>query len=368
MTVELRIVNIVKEFDSLDRSDKNVIAVDDVSLKVERGELVTLLGPSGCGKTTLLRMIAGFEDPTSGDIYFDQLRVNDIAPNKRNTTLVFQSYAIFPHLNVYENIAFGLRESKIPKRQLKERMETALELVGLKGFEKRSPDQLSGGQQQRVALARAIVVEPQLLLFDEPLSNLDAKLREQMRIEIRQLQQRLGITSVYVTHDQAEAMSISDRVVIMNDGHIEQVGTPLELYGRPANRFVAAFIGKANFLQGQTISNHEVEIASQTLELPSVHSNELVGTKVIITVRPESIHLSDDLAAPNIHFHGKIERTTFLGGMVEYAVSVSGLDHLIVHVSNPILNGLYAPGTQIGVHIPKDALHLIPITLKNASP
>ncbi len=361
MTVELRIANLVKEFDSLERSDENVVAVDNVSLKVESGELVTLLGPSGCGKTTLLRMIAGFEDPTRGDIYFDQLRVNDIAPNKRNTTLVFQSYAIFPHLSVYENIAFGLRERKIPKPQLQERMETVLELVGLKGLEKRSPDQLSGGQQQRVALARAIVIEPQLLLFDEPLSNLDAKLREQMRIEIRHLQQRLGITSVYVTHDQAEAMSISDRVIIMNKGHIEQVGTPQELYGRPANRFVAAFVGKANFLQGQMSSNHEVEVANQLLTLSRVDPNNSTGDKVMITVRPESIDLHDDLEAADTHFRGKIARTTFLGGMVEYEVSVPGLDNLIVHVSNPILNGLYTPGTEIGLHIPKAALHLIPL-------
>jgi len=229
MALDLKLNSITKEFSSFDQSGV-VVAVNNVSLHVQRGELVTLLGPSGCGKTTLLRMIAGFEDPTHGDIYFADKRVNDLAPNQRNAAMVFQSYALFPHLNVLENVAFGLRLQHLAGAEIKKRVAGVLELVGLTGLENRATSQLSGGQQQRVALARAIVMEPQILLFDEPLSNLDAKLREQMRIEIRQLQQRLGTTSVYVTHDQAEAMSMSDRIVVMNQGRVEQVGTPLDIW------------------------------------------------------------------------------------------------------------------------------------------
>src|SRR5690606_25334858 len=222
---------------------------DDVDLEVEKGQLVTLLGPSGCGKTTLLRMIAGFEEPTHGEVWFGERRVDKLAPNARDTAMVFQSYAIFPHLNVYENVAFGLRMKRMPTKALRERVGRVLELVGLTPMAERAPSALSGGQQQRVALARCIVMEPRLLLFDETLSNLDAKLREQMRIEIRDLQQRLGITSVYVTHDQIEAMSMSDLVVVMNAGRVEQVGPPEEIYARPRSRFVADFIGKANFVE-----------------------------------------------------------------------------------------------------------------------
>ncbi|HOO87703.1 MAG TPA: ABC transporter ATP-binding protein, partial [Synergistales bacterium] len=205
--MKIVIDSITKDFGSFDDPGSIFRAVDAVSLEVRDGELVTLLGPSGCGKTTLLRMLAGFEDPTSGNIFFGERRMNDIAPNKRNATMVFQSYAIFPHLNVRDNIAFGLKLKDLSKKEIRERTERVVELVGLEGLEERQPSQLSGGQQQRVALARAVVMEPSVLLFDEPLSNLDAKLREQMRIDIRKLQQRLGITSIYVTHDQIEAMS-----------------------------------------------------------------------------------------------------------------------------------------------------------------
>ena len=244
--MELYIKKIVKDFGSYDDPSNRVRAVDRVDLHVKEGELITLLGPSGCGKTTLLRMIAGFEDPTEGDVFFGDRRVNDVAPNHRNATMVFQSYAIFPHLNVYENIAFGLRLKKMEESKTREKMEGVIDLVGLTGLESRQPSQLSGGQQQRVALARAIIMEPALLLFDEPLSNLDAKLREQMRIEIRHLQKRLGITSVYVTHDQAEAMALGDRIAVMDRGRISQIGTPKQIYFNPANAFVADFIGTLN--------------------------------------------------------------------------------------------------------------------------
>ncbi len=225
-----------------------VRAVDGVSLDIKQGDLVTLLGPSGCGKTTTLRLIAGFEFPTSGEIRLDGRAINDLPPHKRDMSMVFQSYAIFPHLSVYENIAYGLNVQHKSQDEIRRRVGKVMELVELTGLENRQPNQLSGGQQQRVALARALVMEPKVLLMDEPLSNLDAKLREQMRTEIRQIQQRLGITSVYVTHDQVEAMTLSDQVVVMNRGKIEQVGPPAEVYRRPRTRFVADFIGRANFV------------------------------------------------------------------------------------------------------------------------
>ncbi len=357
---ELRLVDLVKEFPSFDSPDGKVVAVDHVNLEVERGELVTLLGPSGCGKTTLLRLIAGFEDPTSGDIFLGERRINDLAPNRRDAAMVFQSYAIFPHLNVFENVAFGLRLQNLTEAQVQERVNRVLDLVGLTALARRSPDQLSGGQQQRVALARAIVMEPRLLLFDEPLSNLDAKLREQMRIEIRQLQQRLGITSVYVTHDQAEAMSISDRIVVMDHGRIEQVGPPLELYARPSNRFVAAFIGDVNFLTGEVVAPGRVRLLTETFPVADMPPSLRPGQQVTLTVRPESVELVDDPRGPQSQFSGEVRRVTFLGGMVEYEVHTEGLGDLVVHANNPILRGVHRRGDTVGLHIPPAALHVLP--------
>ena len=229
---------------------KDFVAVDHLNLEIKDGEMVTLLGPCGCGKTTTLRMISGVEYPTSGNVFIGDRDVAKIPPNKRGISMVFQSYALFPHLNIWENIAYGLRVAKIPQDEIIRRTNDEVELMKHKGMERRFPSQLSGGQQQRVALARAVVIEPSVLLFDEPLSNLDAKLRESMRDELRALQQRLGITSLYVTHDQSEAMAISDKVVIMKDGVICQQGTPQEIYEKPASRFAANFIGKANFIDG----------------------------------------------------------------------------------------------------------------------
>ncbi|RME65887.1 MAG: ABC transporter ATP-binding protein, partial [Caldilineae bacterium] len=234
----LKLENLSKVFASRSGSGE-VVAVDDVNLDIERGQFVTLLGPSGCGKTTTLRLIAGFEFPTTGRIVLDGEDIADLPPNRRDMAMVFQSYAIFPHLNVFENIAYGLRIKKLSNQEIRRQVATVLELTELTGLENRQPNQLSGGQQQRVALARALVMEPKVLLFDEPLSNLDAKLRVQMRSEIRRIQQELGITSVYVTHDQDEAMVLSDRIVVMNQGRIQQVGSAPEIYRRPANRFVA---------------------------------------------------------------------------------------------------------------------------------
>src|SRR5574344_1750142 len=232
------------------KSKKKFYAVHDLSLDIKPGSFVTLLGPSGCGKTTTLRMIGGFESPDEGEIYLGDKPINALPPNKRDTAMVFQSYALLPHYNIFDNVAYGLKLRKLPKEEIRDRVLKILDLVELTGMETRMTNQLSGGQQQRVALARALVIEPSVLLFDEPLSNLDAKLRVQMRTEIRRIQQEVGITAIYVTHDQSEAMAISDNIIIMNKGVVAQKGTPQEIYYNPVNEFVADFIGEANFLRG----------------------------------------------------------------------------------------------------------------------
>ncbi|MBO7349639.1 MAG: ABC transporter ATP-binding protein, partial [Spirochaetales bacterium] len=235
------------------KTGKEFYAVKDTSLEIEPGTFVTLLGPSGCGKTTTLRMIAGFESPDEGEIYLGNEAINELTPNKRDTAMVFQSYALLPHYNIFDNVAYGLKLRKMPKDVIKEKVTKILKLVELEGMESRMTNQLSGGQQQRVALARALVIEPSVLLFDEPLSNLDAKLRVQMRTEIRRIQQEVGITAIYVTHDQSEAMAISDKIIIMNKGVVAQMGTPQEIYYHPVDEFVADFIGEANFLRGPMV-------------------------------------------------------------------------------------------------------------------
>src|SRR5512143_3545286 len=269
----LTLENITKVFPPRG-SASEVTAVHNANLDIEKGELVTLLGPSGCGKTTTLRMIAGFEFPTSGRITLDGQEINPLPPHKREMSMVFQSYAIFPHLNVFENIAYGLNVQRLSKAVIKERVNKVLDLVHLEGYGDRAPTQLSGGQQQRVALARALIMEPKVLLMDEPLSNLDAKLREEMRTEIRRIQKDMNITSVYVTHDQIEAMTLSDRIVVMNQGRIEQIGTPVEVYRFPNRRFVADFIGRANFVPGEVQDKRDgrltVSVLGQVLELTNI--------------------------------------------------------------------------------------------------
>jgi ABC-type Fe3+/spermidine/putrescine transport system ATPase subunit len=243
MTAHLRLVEVTKHFGP-------TVAVDRVSLEIEEGSFFTLLGPSGCGKTTLLRVVAGFHLPDRGEVYLRERRITHVPPHLRGTAMVFQEYALFPHMTVEENVAYGLRMRRVPAAEARTRVARVLELVGLVGQERKYPHQLSGGQQQRVALARALVVEPEVLLLDEPLSNLDAKLRVRVREELRELQRRLGQTTVYVTHDQEEALALSDRIAVMNTGRVLQVGTPEEIYLRPKNRFVADFVGLANFLEG----------------------------------------------------------------------------------------------------------------------
>ncbi len=327
---------------------KDFVAVDHINLEIKDGEMVTLLGPSGCGKTTTLRMISGFEYPTSGNVFFGDRDVAKIPPNKRGSSMVFQSYALFPHLNIWENIAYGLRVAKIPQDEIIRRTNDVVELMQLKGMEKRFPNQLSGGQQQRVALARAVVIEPSVLLFDEPLSNLDAKLRESMRDELRALQQRLGITSLYVTHDQSEAMAISDKVVIMKDGVICQQGTPQEIYEQPASRFVANFIGKANFIdgifKGRDGEAALVEIGGKTFSIPAPGKMEgvEVGGACCLTVRPESFLLTKDAGA----LPGTVSRATYYGAKIEYEVMLNE-QPIIVEVYNPQLTERFSVGDTV---------------------
>jgi iron(III) transport system ATP-binding protein len=332
-----------------------VAAVREVSLEIGAGRLVTLLGPSGCGKTTLLRMIAGFEEPTSGDILFGDRRMNEVPPNRRDTAMVFQSYAIFPHLDVFENVAFGLRLRRLAAAEIERRVARVLELTGLGGHARRSPNQLSGGQQQRVALARSIVLEPRVLLFDEPLSNLDAKLREQMRVEIRELQQRVGITAIYVTHDQVEAMSISDEIVIMNAGAVEQRGTPQQIYARPASRFVADFIGKANFVAATVIDARMLRVGAARIAIADAVDREN-GAAVTLVVRPEAVRVSRDFGP----LEGTVRRVVFLGSVAEYLIEVAGVGEWLIDAPNPAETGLFRVGEAIRLDLAPAAMHVLP--------
>ncbi|HEU5430938.1 MAG TPA: ABC transporter ATP-binding protein [Thermomicrobiales bacterium] len=299
-------------------------AVDDVSLNVAEGEFVSLLGPSGCGKTTTLRMIAGFVVPTAGRIVLSGREIADVPPYRRGMGVVFQNYALFPHLNVAQNVAFGLQMARVPKAEAQRRVERALALVRLEGYGRRRIRELSGGQQQRVALARALVIEPTVLLLDEPLSNLDAKLREELRQEIRDIQQELGITTLFVTHDQVEALTMSDRIVVLNRGQIEQVGTPEEVYERPASRFVADFIGRANFLEGEVVASDGAESQVAFGDAGSVVVAKPLppAQKVTLMVRPHRMRMSPPGGEGGIL--GSVEGVTYLGDLIQYQISAGG--------------------------------------------
>jgi len=314
----LTIKNLTKRFG-------NFTAVNNLSIDVADGEFITLLGPSGCGKTTTLRVISGFLDADEGDVFFDDQRVNDLPPNKRPTAMVFQSYALFPHMTVFQNISFGPRMKKENKVEIEKKVKKALELTRLTGLEERYPKELSGGQQQRVAVARALVMHPKIILFDEPLSNLDAKLREKMRIEIRSLQKDLGITAIYVTHDQAEALVISDRVVVMNQGAIQQFDTPIEIYNHPKSIFVAGFIGIDNFIKG--IIKEKIDDTTYILdsELGEVRFNsELQLDKradILISVRPENFTFQ---RCEGNELKGKIIIRSYMGSFIDYHIDIKG--------------------------------------------
>ena len=313
----LGITNLVKTYG-------DQVVVDHLSLEAVDGEFLTLLGPSGCGKTTTLRAIAGLVEIDGGEIRFDDRLMNDVPPHKRSTALVFQSYALFPHMTVGENIGFGLRMRGVDKRQRGEAIAEAMAMVHLEGLADRKPAQLSGGQQQRVALARAIVTRPDILLFDEPLSNLDAKLRERLRIEIRELQRRLKITSVYVTHDQAEAMAISDRIVVMNQGRIEQIGDPVTIYRRPATAFTAEFIGQANIVEARvsSVGPRGCRLASSVGDLVAASQPDGARDRVFIAWRPEDMVPFEPGMANGIS--ARIVNSIFMGNLTDVFIDVNG--------------------------------------------
>ena len=338
------------------KTHKDFYAVKDTSLTIEPGSFVTLLGPSGCGKTTTLRMIAGFESPDEGEIYLGDEAINALTPNKRDTAMVFQSYALLPHYNVFDNVAYGLKLRKVPKAEIRERVMHILDLVELTGMEGRMTNQLSGGQQQRVALARALVIEPSVLLFDEPLSNLDAKLRVSMRTEIRRIQQEVGITAIYVTHDQSEAMALSDNIIIMNKGVVEQMGTPQEIYYHPKNEFVADFIGEANFLRGVMTGrggDHAVmEVEGQTVAVAARDDLE-EGKEYTIVLRPEAAHLADEGGMPC-----KVVLSCFMGSYQNYHVMLG--DTLVkLSETNPQNKHIYAVGDECRLVFAPDAVHVL---------
>jgi putative spermidine/putrescine transport system ATP-binding protein len=305
------------------------VAVRDFSLKIADGEFLVLLGPSGCGKTTTLRMIAGFVEPSVGRILYGDRDVTDMPPYRRNTGFVFQGYALFPHLTVFENVAFGLRMRKLDKAVVARRTLGALQLVRLEEFAQRMPRQLSGGQQQRVALARALAIEPDILLLDEPLSNLDAKLREEVRIEIGQVQRRLGLTTVMVTHDQEEALSVADRLVVMNNGEIQQIGTQRELYNYPCNRFVANFVGRINFFTGAVAGPRRFRTESG-LDITVRAANQ---DERVLAVRPERIRLGSNGGSTNT-FPATVEFVSYLGATTEYVVRLASGDLVAIEMHN----------------------------------
>ncbi|MDO5413205.1 MAG: ABC transporter ATP-binding protein [bacterium] len=338
------------------KTGKDFYAVKDTSLTIAPGSFVTLLGPSGCGKTTTLRMIAGFESPDEGEIYLGDEPINALTPNKRDTAMVFQSYALLPHYNVFDNVAYGLKLRKVPKEEIEKRVMSILDLVELTGMEGRMTNQLSGGQQQRVALARALVIEPSVLLFDEPLSNLDAKLRVSMRTEIRRIQQEVGITAVYVTHDQSEAMALSDNIIIMNKGVVAQMGTPQEVYYHPSNEFVADFIGEANFLRGSLCAREGdmavLEIEGSRVKVLGRPGMEQ-GRDYTLVLRPESASLAEEGVLPC-----RVELSCFMGSYQNYHVRVG--DTLVKLTDpNPKNKRVYQVGESCCLDFAPDAVHIL---------
>jgi iron(III) transport system ATP-binding protein len=357
--VYVKLENLEKSFDS-------VVAVNNINIKIEESEFFTILGPSGCGKTTTLRMIAGFYKPDKGKIYFNDKEVHKLPPEKRNTGMVFQNYALWPHMTVFKNVAFGLEMRKLPKEEIKSRVMTTLDLVNLEGFGDRTPDQLSGGQQQRVALARALVIEPDVLLLDEPLSNLDAKLRVEMRTEIKKLQKNLGITTIYVTHDQKEALAVSDRLAVMGMGKIEQVGKPLEIYTKPSNKFVASFIGLINLFNGIVSKIRKDDVLIRTNEGLNIMAKSFErvkeGMKVLLAVRPEhvEVHSQDfGLSEGNI-VNGIIESVEYLGDLARYGVKTR---YQIINADqySPSVEKSFKLGEKVIVYFGKEDVHLIEV-------
>ncbi len=334
----------------------DVTAVNGLSLDIKAGELVTLLGPSGCGKTTMLRMIAGLEEATSGTIHINNKDVTDQSATYRNVAMVFQSYALFPHMSVLDNVSYGLEVSSIPKKKIKEKAMAGLAMVGLAGYEKRMPSELSGGQQQRVAVARAVVLEPEVLLFDEPLSNLDAKLRRHVREEIRLIQQDLGLTAVYVTHDQEEAMAVSDQIVVMREGDIAQAGSPADLYEIPRSAFIADFIGDANVIPCTTISVDDCK-ATVIIEGMSLFSKAAlpIETPVQLVVHPQNIVVSDVQGGTSLS--GTVQHAAYLGSHIEYEIETAVATLFVVDNQ---MKTRYQRGAAVFAHLPLEKTALVP--------
>jgi len=333
-------------------------AVNGIDFSIKEGEFFTILGPSGCGKTTLLRMIAGFNSIESGQILFDDRVMNDIPAYQRNIGMVFQNYAIFPHMTIQKNVAYGLKARKLPKAEIADRVGEILKLMHIEQYRDRDPSQLSGGQQQRVALARALVIHPTILLMDEPLSNLDAKLRVDMRIAIKKIQKDLNITTIYVTHDQEEALAMSDRIAVMNAGVVEQIGTPQEIYSKPATAFVAGFIGTTNFLDGTLSSSEAGKPAA--LKVPGfgdipVGARKATSGEARLAIRPEDVHLTEPREGEQV---GRVALVTFLGDYISYEVELSGGQTVEVNEYAKDTEVLRSIGDRVGVRLNTAKLHL----------
>ena len=340
--------NVLIRLNGISKSFEGETVLDHINLEIHNKEFITLLGPSGCGKTTTLRIIGGFETPDEGDVFFDDKRINDIPPYQRQVNTVFQRYALFPHLNVFDNIAFGLRIQKCSDSQIKEKVKEMLALVNLRGFERRRVNTLSGGQQQRVAIARALVNQPKVLLLDEPLAALDLKLRKDMQNELKNIQHQTGITFVYVTHDQEEALSMSDTVVVMAHGKIQQIGTPTDIYNEPINAFVADFIGESNIVDGVMLADYRVKLAGHTFDC--VDSGFDANEPVDVVIRPEDV---DVVPKEKGMLQGLVTGVTFKGVHYEIIVDVEGFKWMIQTTD------FVAEGETIGLSIDPDAFHIM---------
>jgi iron(III) transport system ATP-binding protein len=357
-SVSVTLEHVTKRFKDV-KGKSDVIAVNDSHFVIEPGELVTLLGPSGCGKTTTLRMIAGFELPTEGKIYIGNEEVTMLPPNKRDTATMFQSYGLFPHMTVFDNVAYGLKLRKIPHEEITKRVNETLSLVGLADYGDRAPSKLSGGQQQRVALARSLIVTPSVLLLDEPLSNLDALLREQMRVEIRKIQKELGITAVYVTHDRVEAMSLSDRVVVMKDGIIRQIGSPIDIYENPDSRFVAGFVGKAAFFPVQ-VKREEAnlwtcQLGEKEVAVERAATDVEVGTEAVLMARPESLRVVEKGKGK---IEGKVRMNVYLGNSMEAFINTS-FGEVLVQIDDPHAKKVFGEGEEVSIDFTPDRVRLL---------
>ncbi len=332
----------------LSKSYDDEVVVDGLDLWVKKKEFMTLLGPSGCGKTTTLRMIAGFETPTSGDILFNGKRINDTPANERKINTVFQRYALFPHLNVYENIAFGLRIKKMSEEKIKNKVDKMLKLVNLRGFSKRKIDSLSGGQQQRIAIARALVNEPEVLLLDEPLGALDLKLRKEMQFELKEMQRELGITFIYVTHDQEEALTMSDKIIVLNNGKIQQIGSPTDIYNEPENAFVADFIGENNIFSG--IMHEDYLVSYEGIKLKCLDKGFAKNEEIDMVIRPEDVKLVD---AEDSAIKGVVTDVVFKGVHYEMCVDINGVEWLCHSTEK------FEAGRKVGIRLLPDDIHIM---------